>query len=156
MIVTVDKVLHQKSEPGREFEKRFKLKKRSRVTGLGPFGRRNTELERQMQRGGRAFNNPCKRAMDIAGAILGVMLLSPVFMIIAVITKLDSKGPIIHGRSVSGRDDRSFYFYKFRPMIDSADEVVEEWKKKDFKLYQEYMSNIKLEKDLRALLWEKH
>ena len=84
------------------------------------------------------------------------MLFSPPFVVIPIVIKLDSKGPVIHRHGVSGKNDRSFYFYKFRTMIDSADEVVGEWKKKDFKLYQEYMSNIKLEKDLRALLWEKH
>ena len=108
------------------------------------------KLNHQKQTEFISFYRFCKRATDITGAILGIILFSPAFLILPILVKLDSKGPVIHKHRVSGKDNILFYFYKFRTMIDSADEVVEEWRKKDFKLYQEYMSNIKLEKDLRA------
>lgn len=108
------------------------------------------ESDSQIQKGNKTFYSFYKEITDITGAILGMILFSLLFVIVPILIKLDSKGPVIHKRRVSGKDDVPFYFYKFRTMIDHADEVAEEWKKKNSELYQEYMNNIKLEKDPRV------
>lgn len=92
----------------------------------------------------------CKRTIDIAEAILGIIIFSLAFVIIPAIIKMDSKGPVIHERMVLARDDRSFSFYKFRTMVNRADNVLGRWKKGHPHLRREYMRNIKLENDLRG------
>jgi undecaprenyl-phosphate galactose phosphotransferase len=69
-----------------------------------------------------------KRAVDIVLSLLGIILLSPVFIIIAILVKLSSKGPIFFQQDRIGKDGRIFKFYKFRSMT-VADENDEERKK---------------------------
>lgn len=78
----------------------------------------NVELEHQMQKDNNSFYNLCKQTIGIAGGVLGIILFSPAFIIIPAIIKVDSKGPGTHKHLILGRDDRSFYFYKFRTMFD--------------------------------------
>ncbi len=67
-----------------------------------------------------------KRAFDIVAASVLLVLTFPVFLIVAIATKLESRGPAIfkQRRSLSDQDSR-FEFYKFRSMIDEADEQRE-------------------------------
>jgi exopolysaccharide biosynthesis polyprenyl glycosylphosphotransferase len=62
-----------------------------------------------------------KRAMDIAGALLGLLVLAPLFAVVAVAIKLDSDGPVFFRQSRVGRDGRHFAMFKFRSMIDGAE-----------------------------------
>ncbi len=102
----------------------------------------------QVRKGNRVFYGFCKRTIDITE----IILFSSLFLILPILIKSDSEGPVIHKRKVSGKDGVPFYFYKFRTMIDNADEVVGEWEDKNSKLYQEYMNNIKLEEDPRGTI----
>ncbi|HWK25989.1 MAG TPA: sugar transferase [Solirubrobacter sp.] len=62
-----------------------------------------------------------KRALDIVGALFGIVLLSPLLALIAVAIKLDSKGPVFFAQQRSGRRGRFFKLYKFRSMrVDST------------------------------------
>ncbi|MDD4816391.1 MAG: sugar transferase [Victivallaceae bacterium] len=63
----------------------------------------------------------CKRLFDILGSMLILLVLSPVFIITALLVKLDSPGPIIYRQTRVGRDGRHFNFYKFRSMYVDAD-----------------------------------
>ena len=58
-----------------------------------------------------------KRLVDIAGALLGLVLLSPVFVIVAIAIKLDSPGPIFFRQERVGRYGKSFKIFKFRTML---------------------------------------
>jgi lipopolysaccharide/colanic/teichoic acid biosynthesis glycosyltransferase len=58
-----------------------------------------------------------KRALDVAVAASGLILLSPVLMLIAVAVKMDSPGPAIFSQERIGRNGRSFEILKFRTMI---------------------------------------
>lgn len=60
-----------------------------------------------------------KRTMDILGAIFGLPLLSPFFLIIALMIKLDSEGPVF-AKLKRVSQGREFYLYKFRSMIKDA------------------------------------
>lgn len=67
-----------------------------------------------------------KRVFDIVGAAILLAVFSPLFLIVAVATKLESKGPVFfkQQRSLSDRDT-PFMFYKFRSMYKEADEKKE-------------------------------
>ncbi len=73
------------------------------------------------------FNYPIyfviKKILDYIGASAGILLLSPFFIIAAIIIKFTSKGPVIHKQVRIGKDGKPFDFYKFRSMyvIDGED-----------------------------------
>lgn len=62
-----------------------------------------------------------KRASDIFIAMIALALLSPIWLLIALLIKLDSKGPIFYLQERVGMDGRLFLFYKFRSMHVNAD-----------------------------------
>lgn len=62
-----------------------------------------------------------KRALDIFVAGLSLVLLSPVFAIVAVAIKLTSPGPILYRGLVHGKGGKPFTYYKFRSMTDGGD-----------------------------------
>lgn len=62
-----------------------------------------------------------KRLIDIFASGLGLLLLSPLFIILAVWIKLDSKGPIFYRQIRVGKDNKDFHIYKFRSMHTGAD-----------------------------------
>lgn len=57
-----------------------------------------------------------KRAMDLIGAVIGLILLSPVFLLTALAIKLDSPGPVLYKQKRIGRNTKPFAIYKFRSM----------------------------------------
>lgn len=86
-----------------------------------------------------------KRCMDIIGSILGLILTSPIFLIISVIYLFgESKGPIFFKQQRFGKNGNLFYIYKFRSMVVNADEKL----KQNKELYKKYIkNNYKLEQD---------
>jgi exopolysaccharide biosynthesis polyprenyl glycosylphosphotransferase len=70
-----------------------------------------------------------KRSADIILSVIGLFVLSPIFLMIAVFVKLSSKGPIFFKQTRIGKDGKSFQFFKFRSM--SVDEAGEEERKKE-------------------------
>jgi exopolysaccharide biosynthesis polyprenyl glycosylphosphotransferase len=62
-----------------------------------------------------------KRAMDIAGATLGLVFLSPVLIAVALAVRLTSPGPVMFSQLRYGRNRRRFRMYKFRTMVEGAD-----------------------------------
>ena len=62
-----------------------------------------------------------KRLMDIVGSGIGMILLSPVFLAIAIAVKLSSPGPVFFAQTRVGRYGRHFKFYKFRSMRQDAE-----------------------------------
>ncbi len=67
-----------------------------------------------------------KRATDILISALILLIISPVLILIALLIKLTSKGPIIYKSKRAGEGFRVFDFYKFRTMITGADEMLED------------------------------
>jgi lipopolysaccharide/colanic/teichoic acid biosynthesis glycosyltransferase len=65
-----------------------------------------------------------KRVIDVVGALFGLILLSPVFALVAVIIKLDSKGPVFFCQERLGKNGRPFTFYKFRTMEHGNDPAI--------------------------------
>ncbi len=84
------------------------------VEGLPLLGLRPPRLSRSS-----AF---LKRSLDVAGAVVGLVLLAPLFAAVAVAVKLDSSGPVFFRQVRMGRGDRTFRIVKFRTMVADADD----------------------------------
>ncbi|OAO82036.1 sugar transferase [Anoxybacillus flavithermus] len=68
-----------------------------------------------------------KRTMDIIGAMIGLISLSWLFLIVAVLIKLeDPKGPVFFKQIRVGKDGKQFYMYKFRSMVTDAEKRLKE------------------------------
>ena len=65
----------------------------------------------------------CKRTIDIIGAGLGLILLSPIIAIVACAVKVTSKGPIFFSQKRVGKNGELFEMYKFRSMVVNAEEL---------------------------------
>jgi lipopolysaccharide/colanic/teichoic acid biosynthesis glycosyltransferase len=82
---------------------------------------------------------PVKRAIDIVLSLAGLVVLAPVFVLIAVAVKLDSKGPAIYRQKrLAGRGGKPIFMIKFRSMVADADNLRENIpaiNKKDGPLY---------------------
>ncbi|MCW1735263.1 sugar transferase [Anaerorudis cellulosivorans] len=61
------------------------------------------------------------RFFDILFSSLGVVVLSPLFLVLAVWIKVDSKGPVFYKQLRVGKNDEDFRLYKFRTMVVNAD-----------------------------------
>ncbi len=70
---------------------------------------------------GRRIQLVLKRVMDLALAIVLLLVLSPFFLLIALAVRLTSSGPILYRWPVVGQGGRYFVGYKFRTMIEDAD-----------------------------------
>lgn len=66
-----------------------------------------------------------KRVMDIIGSIMGLVFFSPVFLITAIIIKLEDGGPVFFCQNRNGLNGKVFRMYKFRSMCKEAPELHE-------------------------------
>jgi exopolysaccharide biosynthesis polyprenyl glycosylphosphotransferase len=64
-----------------------------------------------------------KRVFDLAVSAIGLVVLSPVIGLAALLIKLTSPGPVIYRQARCGLNGRRFTFYKFRSMVVNADEI---------------------------------
>jgi exopolysaccharide biosynthesis polyprenyl glycosylphosphotransferase len=72
-----------------------------------------------------------KRTSDVTISLLGLLLFAPVWLLVTVLIKLDSKGPVFYVQERVGMDGRIFVVYKFRTMhIGSDDEIHKEYQRK--------------------------
>lgn len=63
-----------------------------------------------------------KRLFDFIFSALGLLFLSPLFLLIAILIKLDSKGPVFYLGKRIGKDAKPFKIYKFRTMVENAEQ----------------------------------
>ena len=104
----------------------------------------NTTQSKQMV--ANQYNRAMKLALDYALAIPGLLLIAPLFLLLALMVKMDSPGPIFHRRRVLGKDGRVFDAFKFRTMYVNGDEILARYPK----LRQELNKNYKLKCDPRV------
>jgi exopolysaccharide biosynthesis polyprenyl glycosylphosphotransferase len=64
-----------------------------------------------------------KKFMDITGSIISLLILSPLMILIALLVKFTSKGPVIYRQARVGLRGRQFDLYKFRTMVINADKI---------------------------------
>ncbi len=91
-----------------------------------------------------------KRAADIILSGIGLILVAPILLIVAVLIKLDSKGPVFLDQKRIGKDGKMFRIYKFRSMVDHAEDVLMELMENDPAIKEEYTTKKKLENDPRV------
>ncbi|MCF0149559.1 MAG: sugar transferase [Clostridium sp.] len=72
-----------------------------------------------------------KRLLDILGSLIGLTLLSPILIVIGILIKLESKGPIIFSQKRVGLNKKEFKMYKLRSMVCNAEELKDNLKDKN-------------------------
>jgi exopolysaccharide biosynthesis polyprenyl glycosylphosphotransferase len=73
-------------------------------------------------------NRVIKRTMDIAGGLLGLAISIPVMLILAVLIKRESKGPVLYKQLRTGRNGQRFFIYKLRSMkLDAEEDKGAQW-----------------------------
>ena len=88
-----------------------------------------------------------KRLIDIIGSLIGIILLSPLYIIIAILIKFDSPGKVVFGHTRKGKGGKDIKVYKFRTMYSNASEIFESFTPEQ---KEEYYTNIKLDNDPRV------
>lgn len=87
-----------------------------------------------------------KRIMDVILATIGLIILLPIFAIIALAIKLESKGPVFFKHTRIGKDGKIIKLYKFRSMVQNAEDLIKKFTPEQMK---EYKENYKLTDDPR-------
>ncbi|WP_421982326.1 exopolysaccharide biosynthesis polyprenyl glycosylphosphotransferase [Roseibium sp.] len=88
------------------------------------YGFHNTDLGHAVDPAGSSqTSNTLKRSLDLFGAVCGLLLLTPLFVILAAAIKVTSKGPVLFKQNRHGLDGKTFKAYKFRSMyVDQCDQ----------------------------------
>jgi len=71
----------------------------------------------------KRINLCLKRIIDIIGSLVGLVILSPVFLVIALFIKMDSPGPVFFVQDRLGLRGRTFRIIKFRTMVVNAENI---------------------------------
>ena len=77
----------------------------------------------QVRKRQNIFYEVSKRALDFTAALLGLILLSPIFLIVSILIKLESEGEVIFSQTRIGLKGKKFKMYKFRSMVKNAEEL---------------------------------
>lgn len=91
-----------------------------------------------------------KRVMDILLSGIAIYLLSPFFILLMIIIRATSKGPAVFRQDRIGKDGKIIEIYKFRTMIENADEILEKILEEGGELAEEYIIHKKLKNDPRV------
>lgn len=87
-----------------------------------------------------------KRVIDCILSIMALIILSPIYLIIALAVKIDSPGPIFFKHTRIGKNGKTIKIYKYRTMVTNAEELIKQFTPEQMK---EYKENFKLENDPR-------
>ena len=79
----------------------------------------------------RVVYNASKRLIDILLSLLGLIIVSPIMLIVAILIKLESTGPIIFSQKRVGLNGKEFNMLKFRSMVQNAEELKEKLQKQN-------------------------
>lgn len=90
-----------------------------------------------------------KRLIDFILSFVAIIILSPLFFILAILIKIDSKGPVFFVQDRIGLNGKLFKAYKFRTMILNAEEILLKWLEENPEIRDEYLINHKLKDDPR-------
>lgn len=91
------------------------------------------------------YKNHGKRFFDLLSASFMIALLSPLMLTISVLVKLSSSGSILYRRKVMGSGGKTIYAYKFRTMVEDAENLLLSRPE----LYNKFKEKHKLEGDFR-------
>lgn len=71
----------------------------------------------------KKINEIIKRIFDFLASLLGIIILSPILLVVAIAIKIDSKGNILFMQKRIGKNGVPFYIYKFRTMVSDAEKI---------------------------------
>lgn len=94
----------------------------------------------------RASYMQMKRILDVVVASIGLVILSPVFLLLAIMIKVNSKGSVFFAHTRIGKDGKKFKMYKFRTMYENAEEMIRNFTPEQKREWEE---NYKLKEDPR-------
>jgi len=95
------------------------------------------------------WNMGIKRLVELAVVIIGGILLLPFFLLIALIIKLNSPGPVLYKHKRLGKNGKFFFIYKFRTMKADAEQQLQKIIETDTLLNEQWGKNHKLQNDPR-------
>lgn len=97
------------------------------------------------------FERVLKRTIDLCGAVVGLLTLCPLTAYVKYLNRKENdNGPIFYSQERIGKDGKTFTIYKYRSMIENADQKLKELMEKDENLRREYEVNKKLADDPRV------
>lgn len=88
-----------------------------------------------------------KRVCDIIISSIALIILSPLFLIIGILIKIESKGPVFFLHERVGKNGKSIKIYKFRTMVKNAEELFQKF---SLEQINEFERNFKLQNDPRV------
>lgn len=94
-----------------------------------------------------------KRTIDLVLVITAGGLLAPLMLVIAVAVKMSSRGPAFYSQERIGRGGVPFRMWKFRTMFDDAENILDDYLRKDPGLKHQWESKLKLDSDPRVIPW---
>ena len=97
-----------------------------------------------------SWNLAIKRFMDLAIVITGGLVILPLLLLIALLIKLSSPGPVLYGHTRLGKNGRPFTAYKFRSMVTDSAERLEKLLESNPDIRREWEANHKLRNDPRV------
>ena len=94
----------------------------------------------------RPIYEALKRCFDISSSLIAVIVFSPLFLVLGIVVKLDSPGPVFFGHTRLGQNGKKIKVYKFRTMVINAEEIL---KNMTADMKREFEENFKFENDTR-------
>ena len=92
------------------------------------------------------YSRYIKKILDVLLSTIGLVVLSPVFLLIAILIKTGSKGTVFFKHKRIGKSGKEMYIYKFRTMVENAEDLIKQFTPEQM---EEFKTNFKLENDPR-------
>lgn len=106
----------------------------------------NQQIDITYEKENKIIYNMIKRILDIILSLAAIVVLSPLFLIVYLVVKFDSKGKAIFGHERIGKDMKKIKVYKFRSMYENSEEIFNNFSEEQ---KREYYINFKLDNDPR-------
>lgn len=87
-----------------------------------------------------------KRSFDLFRSLLALVILSPVFLVVAILIKREDGGTVLHRRVCVGKNGKTYIMYKFRTMMPNADDRLDLFTPQQ---REDYLRGVKIEDDPR-------
>src|SRR5215510_5440058 len=96
------------------------------------------------------YKNWIARILDLLLILLAAPYIIIAFLVITVLIKFDSPGPVFYRQTRIGRFGRKFYIYKFRTMVQNADQILRNYLDSSPELKAQWLATHKLKQDPRV------
>jgi undecaprenyl-phosphate galactose phosphotransferase len=94
-------------------------------------------------------NRILKRILDIGLGLVGALLLVPLHLLVTFLVKIDDQGKVVFTQNRIGRNGKPIRIYKFRTMVENAEQVLKDMMERDPAIREAYERDKKLENDPR-------